>query len=161
MVARSSGTSTVPLRSGRDVVQLAAAVLGRSYASRAAVVVVGLDAVNPVAGVVGSRRRWSLRAFSARDLVALGRELRTQALVLVQFVPDKRGEPSMADAHDFRTLASRCAADHTLLLDCIVVSGDRRWTLAHQAASAGGSKDAPRPTKGEREIPTSQVRLVP
>jgi hypothetical protein len=139
MAARPRGTSTVPLRSGRDVVRLATAVLGRSYASRAAVVVVGLDAANCVAGVVENRRRWSLRTFSARELVGLARELRAHALVLVQFVPNKRGDPSMADAHDFRTLASRCAADRTLLVDCIVVSGDRRWSLARMAAQAARS----------------------
>jgi DNA repair protein RadC len=133
MVARSRGTSTVPLRSGRDIVQLATAVLGGSCRSRAAVVVIGLDATNRVAGVVENRRRWSLRAFGARELVALARELRAHALVLVQFVPNKRGEPSMADAHDFRSLASRCAADRTLLLDCIVVSGEHRWSLAGMA----------------------------
>jgi DNA repair protein RadC len=134
MVSRSRGASVAPLRSGRDVVRLAAAVLGPWYASRAAVVVVGLDTAHRVAGVVENRRRWSLRTFTSRELVALAQELRAHALLLVQFVPNKRGEPSMADAHDFRTLASRCAADHTLLLDCIVVSNDRRWSLARMAA---------------------------
>src|SRR5262245_66674217 len=95
MVVRSRGASRAPLRSGRDVVRLATAVLGPSRNRRAAVVVVGLDGANRVAGVVENRRRWSLRTFSARELVALADELRAQVLVLVQFVPNKRGEPPM------------------------------------------------------------------
>jgi hypothetical protein len=127
------------VRSGRDVVRLAAAVLGPSRPSRAAVVVVGLDAANRVAGVVENRRRWSLRAFGARELVALSTELRAPVLVLVQFVPNKRGAPTMADVHDFRVLAARCASGHTRLVDCIVVSGDRRWSLARLAADSARS----------------------
>jgi DNA repair protein RadC len=122
------------VRSGRDVVRLAAAVLGPWRSSRAAVVVVGLDHTHRVAGVVENRRRWSLRTFTARELVALSVELRASALVLVQFVPDKRGAPTMADAHDFRAMAARCAAAQALLADCIVVSGERRWSLASMAA---------------------------
>ena len=128
-----------PVRTARDVVRLATAVLGPWHAIRAAVVVVGLDASNRVAGIAENRRRWSLRSFTNRELVALSTELGACALVLVQFVPNKRGAPTMVDAHDFRTLAARCAAEHTLLVDCIVVSGDRRWSLAGMAAKAARS----------------------
>ena len=139
MGAKSRRVVVPPVRTGHEVVRLATAALGPWHASRAAVVVVGLDDANRVAGIAENRRRWSLRAFSSRELVSLANELRARSLVLVQFVPNKRGAPTMADAHDFRTLASRCAADRTLLLDCIVVSGERRWSLARMAVDAARS----------------------
>ncbi len=139
MGVKSRSALVPPLRSGRDAVLLAAAVLGPWRASRAAVIVVGLDDANRVAGVVENRRRWSLRTFTARELVALSVELRARTLVLVQFVPNKRSAPTMADAHDFRTLASRCASEHVRLVDCIVVSGEQRWSLARVAAASVGS----------------------
>jgi DNA repair protein RadC len=128
-----------PLRTAADVVRFAQATIGPWYASRAALVVVALDAANRVVGMVENRRRWSLRSFTAPDLVALSAELGAQALVLVQFVPNKLGEPSAADAHTFRALAARCAGDRTLVLDCIVVSGDRRWSLARHALTSARS----------------------
>jgi DNA repair protein RadC len=122
-----------------DVVQFVRAAIGPWCASRAALVVVGLDAANRVGGLAENRRRWSLRSLGVAELVALAGHLDARALVLVQFVPNKRAAPSAPDANAFRALARRCAADHVHVLDCIVVSAGRWWSLARLAADSAAS----------------------
>ena len=122
-----------------DVLSFVQSTVGASYASRAAIVVIGLDAVHRPVGLAENRRRWSLRSFTSQELSALAAQLDAHALVLVQFVPNKRRSPSVADAYAFRALARRCAAERARVLDCVVVSGDRWWSLAHLAADAAVS----------------------
>ena len=128
--------NTMSVRSVGDVLAFVRAAIGPSYGTRAAVVVVGLDDAHRVVGLAENRRRWTPRSFDAAELVALAASLGARAIVLVQFVPNKRTEPSIADAHDFRTLARRCAASNTAVLDCIVVSTGRCWSLARIAPGA-------------------------
>jgi hypothetical protein len=128
------------LRGAADVVRFVRTTLSNaSYASRAAIVVIGLDAAHRPVGLAENRRRWSLRSFTSQELAALSAQLDAHALVLVQFVPNKRRSPAVADAYAFRGLARRCAAERTPVLDCIVVSSDRWWSLAHIAAEAAVS----------------------
>jgi DNA repair protein RadC len=129
-----------PLHGATDVVRFVRTTLSNaSYASRAAIVVIGLDRVHRPVGLAENRRRWSLRSFTSQELAALAAQLDAHALVLVQFVPNKRRSPSVADAYAFRGLARRCAAERTPVLDCIVISADRWWSLAHLAAEAAVS----------------------
>ena len=128
------------LRGAADVVRFVRTTLSNaSYASRAAIVVIGLDAAHRPVGLAENRRRWSLRSFTSQELAALSAQLDAHALVLVQFVPNKRRSPADADAYAVRGLARRCAAERTPVLDCIVVSSDRWWSLAHIAAEAAVS----------------------
>ena len=128
------------LRGAADVMRFVRSTLSNvSYASRAAIVVIGLDASHRPVGLAENRRRWSLRSFSSPELSALAAQLDAHSLVLVQFVPNKRGAPSTADAYAFRGLARRCAAERTPVLDCIVVSARQWWSLAHIAAVAAVS----------------------
>jgi DNA repair protein RadC len=62
-------------------------------------------------------------------MVDLSAELAARAVVLVQLVPNLRREPSGADAHSYRALATRCASEGVPVLDCVVVSGERWWSL--------------------------------
>ena len=64
-----------------------------------------------------------------QEMVDLTAELAARAVVLVQLVPNKRGEPSMGDAQSFRTFAVKCPPEGVQILDCVVVSGDRWWSL--------------------------------
>jgi DNA repair protein RadC len=128
------------LRGAADVVRFVRTTLSNSaYASRAAIVVIGLDPAHRPVGMAENRRRWSLRSFTSQELAALAAQLDAHALVLVQFVPNKRRSPTVADAYAFRGLARRCAAELTPVLDCIVVSADRWWSLARIAAEAAVS----------------------
>src|SRR5262245_25588819 len=128
------------LHGAADVVRFVHTTLSNaSYASRAAIVVIGLDTAHRPVGLAENRRRWSLRSFTSQELAALAAQLGAHALVLVQFVPNKRRAPAVADAYAFRGLARRCAAERTPVLDCIVVSSDRWWSLAHIAAEAAVS----------------------
>ena len=128
------------LHAAADVVRFVRTTLSNtSFASRAAIVVIGLDAAHRPVGLSENRRRWSLRSFTPQELNALGSQLDAHSIVLVQFVPKKRRSPSVADAYAFRGLARRCAAERTLVLDCVVVSDDRWWSLAHLAAQAAVS----------------------
>ena len=123
------------LHGAADVVRFVRTTLSNAaYASRAAIVVIGVDRAHRPVGLAENRRRWSLRSFTSQELAALAAQLDAHALVLVQFVPNKRRSPSVADAYAFRGLARRCAAERTPVLDCIVVSADRWWSLAHIAA---------------------------
>jgi hypothetical protein len=67
-------------------------------------------------------------------MLDLAAELGARRLMLVQLVPDLRREPSAAEAYSFRALASRCASEGLPILDCVLVSGDRWWSLAHTLA---------------------------
>ena len=125
---RVSGPAA-PVRGPADVVRFIRAALGPVYGSRAAVVVIGLDAANRVTGLAENRQRWTPRSLAVREMVDLSAELAAQAVVLVQLVPNKRSEPSMGDAQSFRSLAVRCAPEGVQVLDCVVVSGDRWWSL--------------------------------
>ena len=129
-----------PLHGAADVVRFVRATLANTtYASRAAIVVIGLDEAHRPVGLAENRRRWSLRSCTSQELAALAAQLDARSLVLVQFVPNKRRSPSVADAYVFRGLARRCAAECTPVLDCIVVSAERWWSLAHLAAVAAVS----------------------
>jgi DNA repair protein RadC len=127
-VKRESGL-TAPVRGPADVVRFIRAALGPLYGSRAAVVVIGLDGANRVTGLAENRQRWSPRSLAVREMVDLAAELAARSVVLVQLVPNKRDEPSMGDAQSFRALAVRCAPEGVQVLDCVVVSGDRWWSL--------------------------------
>ena len=118
-----------PLRSPMDVVRFVRAVLGPGYGTRAAVVVIGLDSSGRVTGLAENRRRWTPRSLRVNEMVDLSAELAARAVVLVQLVPNLRREPSGADAHSYRALATRCASEGVPVLDCVVVSGERWWSL--------------------------------
>ena len=127
-VERQSGPSA-SVRGPADVVQFVHAALGAWYASRAAVVVIGLDAASRVTGLAENRQRWTPRSLTVCEMVDLSAELAARAVVLVQLVPNIRREPSIADAQSFRTLATKCASEGVQILDCVVVSGQRWWSL--------------------------------
>jgi len=118
-----------PVRGPADVVRFARAALGAWYSERAAVVVIGLDAASRVTGLAENRQRWTPRSLTVREMVDLSAELAARAVVLVQLVPNLRREPSIADAQSFRMLATKCASEGALLVDCVVVSGERWWSL--------------------------------
>lgn len=117
-----------------DVVRFVCSVLGPSYGSRAAVVVVGLDAASRVIGLAENRHRWTPRSLRARELVDLATELRARVLVLVQLVPSLSRAPNMTEAHAFHALATRCASEGLHVVDCIVLSGDRWWSLGRMVS---------------------------
>jgi DNA repair protein RadC len=126
---RVSGLAA-PVRGPADVVRFIRSALGPGYGSRAAVVVIGLDGANRVTGLAENRQRWTPRSLAVQEMVDLSAELEAQAVVLVQLVPNKRGDPSMGDAQSFRSLAVRCAPEGVQVLDCVVLSGDRWWSLS-------------------------------
>ena len=134
---RASGLAA-PVRGPADVVRFIRSALGPGYGSRAAVVVIGLDAANRVTGLAENRQRWSLRTLAVQEMVDLSVELAAPALVLAQLVPNKRGEPSMGDAQSFRSLAVRCAPEGVQVLDCVVVSGERWWSLSRLLSHRAG-----------------------
>jgi hypothetical protein len=70
---------------------------------------------------------------------ALGAGRVVGAVVLVQLVPNLRREPSMVDAQSFRTLATKCASEGALVLDCVVVSGERWWSLGRLLSERAAS----------------------
>jgi DNA repair protein RadC len=127
-VERRSGLSD-PVRGPADVIRFVQAALGTWYASRAAVVVIGLDAASRVTGLAENRQRWTPRSLTVREMVDLSAELAARAVVLVQLVPNLHREPSITEAQSFRKLAVKCASEGALILDCVVVSGDRWWSL--------------------------------
>ena len=127
-VERRSGLSD-PVRVPADVVRFIRAALGSWYASRAAVVVIGLDAASRVTGLAENRQRWTPRSLTVREMVDLSAELAARAVVLVQLVPNLRREPSITDAQSFRKLALKCASEGAMIVDCVVVSGERWWSL--------------------------------
>jgi DNA repair protein RadC len=135
-MARTESTSllTGPLRNPIDVVRFVRAALGPWYRARAAVVVVGLDSAGTVVGLAENRQRWTPKSLKVREMVDLAAELGARRLILVQLVPGLRRRPDVADAHAFRGLAVRCASEGVHLLDCVVVSGDRWWSLANVLA---------------------------
>jgi DNA repair protein RadC len=130
-MARRSHHSALatPLRTPADVVRFVRSALGPWYGARAAVIVIGLDAANRVTGLAENRQRWTPRSLKVREMLDLAAELRARALLLVQLVPELRRDPSAAEAYAFRTLATRCASEGVPLLDCVVVSGERWWSL--------------------------------
>jgi len=120
---------SAPVRGPADVVRFVRAALGPWYGSRAAVVVIGLDAASRVTGLAENRQRWTPRSLKASEMVLLSDELGARVLVLAQLVPAIHRPPSGAEGHAFRALAVRCAAEGVLLLDCVVVSGESWWSL--------------------------------
>ncbi|MEX1006451.1 MAG: JAB domain-containing protein [Acidimicrobiia bacterium] len=137
-VKRQSGLSG-PVRGPADVVRFVQAALGTWYASHAAVVVIGLDAASRVTGLAENRQRWTPRSLTVREMVDLSAELAARAVVLVQLVPNLRREPSIADAQSFRTLATKCASEGVQILDCVVVSGQRWWSLGRLLSERAAS----------------------
>jgi DNA repair protein RadC len=123
-----------PLLAPIDVVRFVRAALGPWYRARAAVVVLGLDSAGIVVGLAENRQRWTPKSLKVREMVDLAAELRARRLILVQLVPGLRRRPTAAEAHSFRGLANRCASEGLRLLDCVVVSGDRWWSLANVLA---------------------------
>jgi DNA repair protein RadC len=119
------------LRTPIDVVCFIRSALGPWFRSHAAVVVLGLDAGGTVVGLAENRQRWTPRSLKVRELSDLAAELGARRMVLVQLVPDLRREPSLGEAQVFRALATRCASEGVCLVDCVVVSGERWWSLAH------------------------------
>lgn len=130
-MARTEHTSLLNARllTPIDVVRFVRAALGPWYRSRAAVVVLGLDSAGTVVGLAENRERWTPKSLKVREMVDLAAELRARRLILVQLVPGLRREPALAEAQSFRGLAARCASEGVRLLDCVVVSGDRWWSL--------------------------------
>jgi DNA repair protein RadC len=122
------------LRTPIDVVRFVRGALGPWYRSHAAVVVLGLDAGGRVVGLAENRQRWTPKCLKVRELADLAAELGARRMVLVQLVPDLRREPSLGEAQAFRALAGRCASEGVCILDCVVVSGDRWWSLANMLA---------------------------
>jgi DNA repair protein RadC len=120
-------------------VRFVCAALGPWYGSRAAVVVIGLDVASRVTGLAENRQRWTPRSLTVREMVDLSAELRARALVLVQLVPNLRREPCGTDAHSFQALASKCAAQGVPIVDCVVVSGQRWWSLRRLLAERAAS----------------------
>jgi hypothetical protein len=106
---------------------------------RAAVVVIGLAPASGVTGVGENQQRWTPRSLTVQEMVDLSAVLGARAMVLAQLVPNLQREPSRHEAQLFRDLALRCASERVQLLDCVVVSGERWWSLgrllSEQAAS--------------------------
>jgi DNA repair protein RadC len=117
-----------------DVVRFVRAALGPWYRSRAAVVVLGLDGGGAVVGLAENRQRWTPKSLKVREMCDLAAELGSHRLILVQLVPDLRREPTLAEAQSFRALAARCASEGVCIVDCVVVSGERWWSLAQVLA---------------------------
>src|ERR1700693_6080743 len=137
-VERQSGLSD-PVRGPADVVQFVRAALGSWYASRAAVVVIGLDAASRVTGLAENRQRWTPRSLSVREMVDLSAELAARAVVLVQLVPNFHREPSITEAQSFRKLAVKCASEGAMILGSFVVSGERWWSLGRLLSERAAS----------------------
>ena len=135
-MARTEHTSLLNARllTPIDVVRFVRAALGPWYRSRTAVVVLGLDSAGTVRGP--GREPTTVDAEEPQG----ARDGRTRGgapprrLILVQLVPGLRREPALAEAQSFRGLAARCASEGVRLLDCVVVSGDRWWSLAQVLA---------------------------
>ena len=117
-----------------DVVRFVRTALGPWYRARAAVVVLGLDAAGAVVGLAENRQRWTPKSLKVREMADLAAELGARRLVLVQLVPGLRREPTVTDAQSFRALAARCASEGVRLVDCVVVSGERWWSLTQVLA---------------------------
>jgi DNA repair protein RadC len=137
--AKRQSEFTSPVRGPADVVRFVQAALGAWYASRAAVVVIGLDAASRVTGLAENRQRWTPRSLTVGEMVDLSAELAARAVVLVQLVPNIRREPSIADAQSFRMLAMKCASEGVQILDCVVVSGERWWSLGRLLSERAAS----------------------
>lgn len=128
--------SSAPLRfRGPDDVARFARRCGVGSTGGEGALVFGLDTDYRLTGAGVSSVHGSLSMIEVDHLVALADELGAAALVLVVFDPGRASAPSVFEAHHLDLLAGQCREVGVLLLDGIVMSGHRWWSLAELAAS--------------------------
>jgi hypothetical protein len=91
--------------------------------------VVGLDCDGSVCGVGVNRRHRALTFMKVWELAALAEELEAQALVVAVFPGGGPPSPTEHERAAFTDLCARAHRAQVVLADCIVVRGDRCWSL--------------------------------
>ena len=91
--------------------------------------VIGLDEQRRSCGLAANPRHQALSFVKVWELRALLEELGASALVVVVFPPGPAVEPSAHERDAFVDLRARAHRAHVELLDCVVVRGERSWSL--------------------------------
>jgi hypothetical protein len=91
--------------------------------------VIGLDGDRRLCGVAVNPRHRALSFVKVWELRALADELDARALVVAVFPPGNGAYPSEHERRVFVDLRARAHRAQVDLLDCIVVRGDKRWSL--------------------------------
>ena len=91
--------------------------------------VVGLDGDGRVSGVGVNPRHRALTFVKVWELAALAEELDAQSLVVAVFPGSGPSAPTEHERTAFTDLCARAHRAQVVLADCIVVRGDRCWSL--------------------------------
>jgi hypothetical protein len=123
-------------RGADDVARFVRAVFGADDAARLerGLLVIGIDEHDELVGVAVQSQRFTARELRAHELRDVAAELSAVALVVAQIEAPDEPVPGLEEALDFVVLASECEDLGTLLLDCVVISGHRWWSLRTRAA---------------------------
>jgi len=95
--------------------------------------VVGLGGDRRLTGVGIAPPGRGLADFKVWELHALADELDAAALVVGRFARGRPRPPSDAEARAFVDLLQRARAAGVALLDCVVLRGERWWSLAERS----------------------------
>ncbi len=98
--------------------------------------VVGVDADGRVTGVGTNDRHRSLSWVKVWELAELARQLEAHALLVGAFPRGPGRAPSVHEIAAFAALSERSERAGVLVLDCIVLRGERWWSLRESGRSA-------------------------
>ncbi len=98
--------------------------------------VVGFDADGRLTGVGANDRHRSLSWVKVWELAELARQLEAHALLVGAFPRGPGRAPSAHEITAFAALDERSERAGVLLLDCIVLRGERWWSLRELGRSA-------------------------
>ncbi len=95
--------------------------------------VFGLDHQLHVVGVAVNPRYHAIATIGVPELVLLAEELEAFALAIALVEPGEPRVPSEFEVRAYRELVRRCGGVGIVLLDCVVMRGDRWWSLVERA----------------------------
>jgi hypothetical protein len=96
--------------------------------------VVGLDRDGELSGVAVNPRHRALSFVKVWELAALAEELEACELVVVLVPGGPARAPTRHEIDAFVDLRARAHRAQVTLVDCVVVRGDRSWSLSDLAA---------------------------
>lgn len=115
-------------------------------------VVIGLDARGRPSGVGVNPKHRALSFVRVWELRALATELDASALVVVLFPHLGDGPPSAHELECFVDLRSRAHRAQVHLADCIVVRGERSWSLRQLVAEPAAGRLSPQSRPSESDL---------
>ncbi len=127
------------LRGPDDVARFVRQGLDGHVPHQPEVLVLGLDQERRICGVALNDGRASLRDLTVNELVLLGEEFATEALVVVELLTGEPDVPSAGEVASFDGLAAECDRAGLILLDCLAVSSHRWWSFRELAGGSGDS----------------------